>query len=161
MSVACPRIFDRKKYIQLKSEEKISKRYNGAALRQLVLSSKSADLLSEEDLRNHVKELRRRRFYSLLGFLVIPVSLYYFKYSTHAIVYSLVPSIFLYSKLYHSRLFNRKSHSFSVSDARKSNQKYLDAIYKINGFKTADSNYKMAKFSPLPIRDWLARNEYR
>jgi len=154
-------IFNRKKYAEKLFMSKLENSSGGVARRQNIFLTEHADGLSDKELISHKRELLRRKFLSYVSFFLIPGALYFYKYSTRALVVSLLPSIYLAEYIYTAQFLNSKC-SYSANLAQNSQTRFLEKIARFNNrrLSTADDLFKSPK-NQLHIKDWIARNEYR
>jgi hypothetical protein len=160
-----PFIFNRKEYFTELALKKTERHINGVTRRQMILLSQNADTLLDSELLSHHKELRFRRIISPISFFILPVALYLRKFSTHAIVYSLIPSYYIAKNMYHCSLLSRNC-DLSLEFALKSKMRFSKKILNFNGKRLADAGDKWPALNPhyndnnLSVKDWIARNEY-
>jgi hypothetical protein len=154
-------ILNRKKYAEKMFLNRMENSLGGVARRQNIFLSEHADSLSDQELISHKRELFRRKFLSYVSFFLIPGGLNYYKYSTRAMVLSLLPSFFLAEYIYNARILNSKC-SYSVSLAENSQNRFLEKIARFNNkrFSTV-SDLFLPPENSVPLKDWIARNEYR
>lgn len=157
-------IFDRKNFILKENYKKMDSTIPSAFKRQLVLTSQSADGLSDGELKSHLNEINIRKFFKWITFVSIPGSLYFYKLPPLIVALSLIPACCISQKVYNSLFFNTRT-SFSFTLAEKSQKRHYNLIVRANGREliTPETRWneqiQMAKY--LPIKDWLARHEYR
>ena len=154
-------IFNRKKFFEKKNIEHLDKTTSAVIKRQNILLSVHADSLSDLELIQHKRDLTKRKFLSYISFFVLPGALYYFKFSQRALIISLVPSLILAKVVYGIANYNSKC-SLSNSLAENSNKRFLEKICHFNHkrFSTHTDLFKQSDNS-IPVKDWIARNEYR
>jgi hypothetical protein len=160
-----PSIFDRKKHLADLSEKFVKKTRPSYLFRQEILASQNADGLSENELRNQVKELRSRRFLSVIPLVAIPAAIYYLKFNNRLAILSIIPAYILYHRIWNSSLLN-KEISFSTNFAKKSKERFLNKITGANGryVLTPEEIWNLKtlpKDRTISLKDWIARNEYR
>ncbi len=161
-----PLLNERKKYAEANSAKKALKSMPTVPLRRGILASQNADGLSDQDLRYHVSELRKRKFFSLIPFVVIPSVVLAFRYNIRLVLLSLIPTYYIYRKVYSSRFFNGRSE-FSFEFAKNSEKRHIQQVYKAKEMFVGGSaemwnsvNSKLNKNS-MSQKDWMARNEHR
>ena len=135
-------------------------------LRRAILASQNADALSDADLMSHIKELRRRKLFSLIALSSFPASLMAMKYNFRLVLLSLVPSYYLYQKTFSTKFLNGKSE-FTHQLQTGSEHKHLEKVYKVKEMFAGGAaemwNMQGSKLykEKLTLKDWMARNEYR
>jgi hypothetical protein len=159
-----PEIFDRKNHSKELQLEALNKSLPSSNKRQMVLRSQNADGLSDQDLISHRRELRLRRVGGLITFLAVPASTFVFGYNPRLLVLSLLPAWYMAKAALNSRVFNTETN-FSIKFAQNSKKRYYKHVMNSNRSKVwepldcwtmFDANYK-----PIPVREWINRNEYR
>jgi hypothetical protein len=135
-------------------------------LRRAILSSQNADSLTDADLRSHVSELRRRKFFSSISFVALPAALFYFKFNIRLVILSLIPAYFGYKLILSSRFFNGY-HDFSYSMWKEAVSIHIKKTFRSKEMQSIGAAEKWglpgSKFEGLPssLKEWKAINEYR
>jgi hypothetical protein len=161
-----PEIFDRKTFMKNAYAASMFKSNPTYKYRSNIIVSQNADGLSEEELRNHVSELRFRKLFSIIPLLGVPAAVYYFKSNPRLVVISLIPAYYLYNATYNSRIFN-KEVAFSMDFSDKSKLRYYEKIASANGKRVfkPEEMWNEPSFTAgkdnFSVKDWIARNEYR
>jgi hypothetical protein len=154
-------VLNRKEFLQNKYKDCLNNSNGGVARRQKIFLSEHADSLSDEELISHKRELSQRKIFSFVSFFLIPGALVGFKYNVRALVLSVVPSFFLAKNVYNASFLNKKC-AYSVNMAENSQNRFLEKILRFNN-KRFSSIQDMVSSPPdaVPVKDWIARNEYR
>lgn len=154
-------ILNRKDFLRAEYRKCLDSKQGGVARRQKLFLSEHADSLSDEELIRHKKELNRRKYLSFVSFFVIPGALYFYKYNTRALILSLVPSFYLAKFISNTSFLNTKC-LYSQNLAENSQKRFIEKILRFNNKKisTIDNFFGYSENS-VPMKDWIARNEYR
>jgi hypothetical protein len=154
-------ILNRKQYLQAKYKESINNQKGGVARRQKIFLSEHADTISDEELIRHKRELNRRKYFSFVSFFVIPGALYFYKFNTRVLLLSILPSFLLAKNIYNSSLLDTKC-SYSLNLAENSQKRFLEKILRLNNKRFSNINDLLTTpEDSVPVKDWIARNEYR
>jgi hypothetical protein len=135
-------------------------------LRRAILSTQYADSLSDEDLRSHVSELRRRKFFSTISFVAIPTALYFCKLNIRLVVLSLIPAYYVYQSTLCTKFLNGR-HDFSYATWRDAVTKHIEKTFNSKEMQIMGAAEKWglsgSKFekSKTTLKEWKALHEYR
>ena len=154
-------IMNRKKYFEQKRNDHIEKTVGAVIKRQNILLTEHADGLSDAELIQHKKDLTKRKLFSYISFFVLPGALFYLKYSPRALFMSLIPSLILAKVVYNrANAYSRCALSNSLAD--NSHKRFLEKVCRFNHkrLSTHKDLFKQSSNS-IPLKDWIARNEYR
>jgi hypothetical protein len=133
---------------------------NGVAKRQnFLLSSRYCNKLSNEDLTRHRNQLRSRKILKWVTFLSIPAVLFYFRYSYHALAYSLIPS-YIFAKFLAKQKLLYNNNTLSIEEGIKSQKYHYEMVLKANDKKISQPS-ELWNFEKPRIKEWLAREDYR
>jgi hypothetical protein len=151
-----PSILNRKKQMEQDLDDMLTCKNQGHGIRSKILLSRG-DSLTDEDLRNHHKELRFKKFTKLVW--AIPVLEYYFIKMRRGPLYSIPLTYLLYIGLNHFYYFKTQ---YTYGFALKAEKQHLNTVLNFNLQKLATPNDRWNwRNNAISYAEWVARNEYK
>lgn len=153
-------IFDRKQKAQEDFNEEMNKRIPPYRKMEMILTSENADMLTDEDLYNHYRNINNKKRISFLALVAIPAAFYY-KYQTFSSILKSFLVTALFTRWYYTHpSFDRQS-DYSFEFAINSQKRFDSKILKYNGkrFMTKHEKWNGRKDN-LNMRQWIQLNTY-
>lgn len=152
-------VLDRLNYAKRQQQELKNIKTPGHVKRQNILLY-NGDSLGDQDLLNHHRENRMRKIFKFISFFILPGVAFAYRLPYQHIALSLIPAYYLSNFVYSSRIFNRKC-DYSSTFADNSRIRHLNNALNVNSQKVIQGKEKWIRSNTMPVKEWIAKHQYR